>query len=72
MYVQTHLIVPDKTINNLISCADPEGDRGSRPDPDHNNIESLSSTSLDTLKNHKATKPAFNVGSTWARQQNAI
>ena len=35
------------------------------PDPpmkSHRNIEFLSNTGPDPLKNHKATKPAFNVG----------
>ena len=32
MCVQTHLIVPNKTVNSLISCADPEGATGG-PDP---------------------------------------
>ena len=36
------------------------------------NIGFLSNTGLDTLKNHKASKPVFNVGSTSARQRNAI
>ena len=35
------------------------------------NIGFLSNTSLDPLKNHKATKPAFNVGPLSARQRNA-
>ena len=39
------------------------GGRGSRsPRKNHKNIEFLSNTGLDPLKNHKATKPAFNVG----------
>ena len=32
----------------------------------------LSNTSPDPLENHKATKPAFNAGTSSARQQNAI
>ena len=35
-------------------------------------IGSLSNTGQDPLKNHKATKPAFNVGSSSACQRNAI
>ena len=38
------------------------------PDPlleNHNNLGLLSNTGLDPLKNHKATKPAFNVGHHW-------
>ena len=37
--------------------------RGSAPPPEnHKNIWFLSNTGLDPLKNHKATKPAYNVG----------
>ena len=36
------------------------------------NIGFLSSTGPDALKNHTATKPAFNVGPSSARQRNAI
>ena len=32
----------------------------------------LSNADPDPLKNYKATKPAFNVGSSWARQRNAF
>ena len=49
-------------------------DRGSGPPPplnNHKNIGFLSNTGPDPLKNHKATKPAFNVGQTSARQCNA-
>ena len=55
--------------------ADPEGDRGSGPPPPakhHKNIGFLSNNSSDPLKNHKATKLAFNVGPSSARQRNAI
>ena len=38
----------------------------------HENIGFLSNTGPDPLKNHKATKPAFNVGLSSARQRNAI
>ena len=41
------------------------GGRGPDPYP-------LSNTGLDPLENHKATKPAFNVGPSSARQGNAI
>ena len=34
----------------------------------HKSIGSLSNTGLDPLKNHKATKPAFTVGPSSARQ----
>ena len=36
------------------------------------NIGFLCNTGPDPLKNHKATEPAFNVGQSSARQQNAI
>ena len=35
------------------------------------NIGFCSNTGPDPLKNHKATKPAFNVGPSSARQRNA-
>ena len=38
----------------------------------HKNIGLLSNTDPDPLENHKATKPAFNVGLSSARQRNAI
>ena len=39
------------------------GDRGSGPPlKNHKNIGFLSNTGPDPLKNHKATKPALNVG----------
>ena len=46
------------------------------PDPpplkNHKNMSFFSKTGLDPLKNHKATKPVFNVGTSSARQRNAI
>ena len=44
------------------------------PDPPEKsqNIGFPCNTGPDPLKNHKATKPAFNVGPSSARQQNAI
>ena len=58
------------------TCADPEGGQGG-PDPppslkDYKNIGFLSNTGLDPLKNHKATKLAFNIVPSSASQQNAI
>ena len=38
----------------------------------HKNIVFLSNNGPDSLKNHKATKPAFNVWPSSARQRNAI
>ena len=46
--------------------------KGSRPQKIHQNIGFLINTGPDPLKNHKATKPAFNIGTTAARQRNAI
>ena len=60
--------------SSAISWADPEGRTGG-PDPPpekSQNIGFLSNTGPDPLKNHKATKPAFNVGPPSARQRNAI
>ena len=51
------------------------GGRGSGPPPPSEksqNIRFLSNTGEDPLKNHKTTKPAFNVGPSLARQRNAI
>ena len=50
------------------SCVDSDGGTGKN----HKNIVFLSNTGPDPLKNHKATKPAFNVGPSWAHQRNAI
>ena len=54
------------TIKWFSSCADPEGATGG-PDPPptpekSQNIGFLSNNGPDPPKNHKATKPAFNVG----------
>ena len=37
-----------------------------------NNIGFLSKIDPDALKNNKTTKPAFSIGSSLARQENAI
>ena len=42
------------------------------PLKNHKNIGFPSNTGLDPLKNHKATKPAFNVEPSSTRQQNAF
>ena len=59
--------------------SDPEGAGagGSSPPPpfhleSHKSIGFLSNTGLDPLKNHKATKPAFNDGQSSDRQRKAI
>ena len=61
------------------TCADQEGGgggvRGSglpSPEKYNQNIGSLINTGPDIPKNHKATKPAFNVGPSSVRQRNAI
>ena len=56
-----------------MACGDPEGGGGGEtggPDPlkNNKNIGFLSNTGPDPLKNYKATKPAFNVGPSWACQ----
>ena len=55
------------------TCADTEGDTGG-PDPTSWNITIFffGNTGPDPLENHKATKPAFNVEPSSARQQNAM
>ena len=53
------------------SWADPEGGTGGLDSPplkNHKNVGFLSNTGPDPLKNHNATKPAFNVGPLSARQ----
>ena len=69
----------DRTISSSISCADPEGGGGGwqgvqtpPPQKNYKNIGFLSDTGPDPLKNHKATKLAFNIGPSSARQRNAI
>ena len=42
------------------------------PLKNYKNIGFLSNTGPDPLKNHKATKPAFNVRATSARQRDAL
>ena len=58
----------------LFAWADPEGGRGSgKIFPEQSqNIVSLCNTGPDSLKNHKATKQAFNIRPASARQENAI
>ena len=57
----------------ISSCADPErGTGGLDPPWKITKIGFLSNTGPDSLKNHKATKSAFNVGPSLARQRNAI
>ena len=61
------------TILLLRSCADPEGGQGVQiPLKNNKNIGFLSNTGPDPLKNHKATKAAFNVGPSSTRQRYPI
>ena len=46
--------------------------RGTEVPEKSQNIGFLSNTCPDPLKNHKATRPAFIVGTSSARQRNAI
>ena len=49
---------------NTYTCVDPEGGTGGPEPPplkNYKNIGVFSNTGADPLKNHKATKPAFNV-----------
>ena len=65
--------IPNQYIS--IAWADPEGGGGRRsvPPPEKSQkIGFLSNTDPDSLKDHKATKPEFNVGPSSARQRNAI
>ena len=68
--------VKNRSHDNPITCADPEGgDRVSRPPPllkNHKAIGVLSNTGLDSLKKLKATILASNVGPSSAQQRNAI
>ena len=52
-------------------CVGGGGGQGS-PLINHKNIGFLSNTGPDPLKNHKATKPEFNVGPSLAHQRYAI
>ena len=56
------------------TCADPERVAGGPDIPlkNHEALMFLSKTGLDSLKHHKATKLAFIVGPSSARQRNAI
>ena len=64
--IEAHFIVISMLAHNYVSCADPEGGTGG-PDPpppplkNHKNIGFLGNSSPDSLKNYKATEPAFNV-----------
>ena len=55
-------------------CADPEGGQGVRTKPPAKlqKYRVFSNARPDPLKNHKATKPGFNVGPPLACQRNAM
>ena len=56
-----------------LACADPKGDRGPRPPPGNYKATGfLRNASRESLTNHKATKPVYNVWPSLACQQNAI
>ena len=66
-----------ETVGDLnLHYPDMGGSRGETGGPDplknHKNIGFLCNTDQDPLKNRNATKPAFNVGPSSARQRNAI
>ena len=58
---------------HIFTWEDPEGGQTVQtPLKNHKNVGFLSITGLDPLKNHKATKPAFNLRPLLARQRNTI
>ena len=65
-YIEVRVLLPP--VSDIEPCANLEGGQGSGPPPpplplkNHKNIGVLRNTGLDSLNNHKATKPAFNVG----------
>ena len=79
IYLST-LIVETQQFNqqyHALTCADPEGGGGGGaggPDPPDKSPQKrfLSYTGPNTLKNHKDTKPAFNIGPSSVHQRNAI
>ena len=70
-------LTPREAVAQHFRCMPMRGFRGVRTPPppeNHKTLGFLNNTGLDPLKNHKATKPAFNVGvePSSARQRNAI
>ena len=66
-------IAPCNKINKQLMRRSRGGDRGSGPPLKVLKIIGLlSNTGQDPLKNHKATKPAFNVGPSSGHQRNAV
>ena len=66
IYVDTKLIIFMRGSREWMKVRTPP------PPENQKNIGFFSNTGPDPLKNHKATKPAFNVGPLSARQRNAI
>ena len=56
---------------NIMGGSRGGGTRGGAP-PSLKNHKNIDNTGPDPLKNHIATKPAFNVGPSFARQRNPI
>ena len=76
MYLQTNSIqifIVELIYPNIVMGGSSGGDRGSGPTMKYhkNNRVSMQYWS-GSLKNHKVTKPAFNVGTSSARQRNDI
>ena len=65
---------PESKLNALIQRMGGLGSGPTAPPPSETikAIDFLYEIGLDPLENHKATKPAFNVGPSLARQRNAI
>ena len=58
-----------------IYISKPEGEQGVQTPPplkNHKNVGFLSNTGRDPQKNHKVTKPPFNIGPSSARQRNSM
>ena len=73
-----YLIVNPYALSTRVAWTDQEGGGGAGGAEDPSPPEKLktlgylNNTGLDPLKNHKATKPVFNVGPSSACQQNTI
>ena len=71
-------LTADETSRHRVTCTNPEGGGGwgqgvlTPPVKSKKNIGFLSNNGPDPLKNHKASKSAFNVMPSSARQRNAI
>ena len=78
MYIQIQIGEICSTSTEIFTCADPEGGGGGSgpgpppPEKTHKNIGFPSNTGPNSIKINTATKPAFNVGPSSARQRDAI